>query len=167
MTGVQTCALPISDYKWGFFGDTLVCAYTQADRSDQTVMFWNTTTDGAADGGGGVVRKYVKKLLDIKACAENCVLATRADDDPDQFILVLCNAIGSPLDSKYIDVKPDFLCITAHHVVAASADFVYVWHYRTLMSKLTSVDSGGSSLRRKEGRERSFHIDDTPSAMNA
>ena len=28
--------------------------------------------------------KYVKKLLDIKACAENCVLATRADDDPDQ-----------------------------------------------------------------------------------
>ena len=106
---------------------------------------------------------------------------------------MLCNAIGSPLDSKYIDVKPDFLCITAHHVVAASADFVYVghhdpnpnpnpspnpnpnpnpnpkqvWHYRTLMSKLTSVDSGGSSLRRKEGRERSFHIDDTPSAMNA
>jgi len=159
------------DYRWGFFGDTLVCAYTQADRSDQTVMFWNTKTDGAADGGGGggggVVLKYVKKLLDIKACAENCVLATRADDDPNQFILVLCNAIGSPLDSKYIDVKPDFLSITAHHVVAASADFVYVWHYRTLMSKLTSVDSGGSSLRRKEGRERSFHIDDTPAAMNA
>ena len=48
-------------------------------------------------------------------------------------------------------------------MVAASADFVYVWHYRTLMSKLTSVDSGGSSLRRKEGRERSFHIDDTQS----
>ena len=23
------------DYRWGFFGDTLVCAYTQADRSDQ------------------------------------------------------------------------------------------------------------------------------------
>ena len=69
--------------------------------------------------------------------------------------------------TRYIDVKPDFLSITAHHVVAASADFVYVWHYRTLMSKLTSVDSGGSSLRRKEGRERSFHIDDTPSAMNA
>ena len=69
-------------------------------------MFWNTKTDGAADGGGGggggVVLKYVKKLLDIKACAENCVLATRADDDPNQFILVLCNAIGSPLDSKCV-----------------------------------------------------------------
>jgi len=52
-------------------------------------MFWNTKTDGAADGGGGgggggVVLKYVKNLLGIKACAENCVLATRADDDPDQ-----------------------------------------------------------------------------------
>ena len=64
-------------------------------------MFWTTKTDGAADGGGGggggVVLKYVKKLLDIKACAENyvcTVLAARAEDD--QFILVLCNAIGSP-----------------------------------------------------------------------
>ena len=63
------------DYKWGFFGDTLVCAYTQPDRSDQTVMFWNTKTDGGADGGGGggggdgggCVLKYVKQLLDIKA----------------------------------------------------------------------------------------------------
>ena len=40
--------------------------------------------DGGGGGGGGVVLKYVKKLFDIKACAENCVLATRADDDPDQ-----------------------------------------------------------------------------------
>jgi len=147
------------DYRWGFFGDTLVCAHTQPERSDSTVMFWNTKTDEHNV-------KYVKQLLDIKACAENCVLAHRADDNPEhEYVLVLCNAIGSPLALKYIDVAPTFLCITAYHVCAASADFVYVWQYRTLMGALTSVDSGNSSLRRKEGRERSFHIDDAPSSM--
>jgi len=45
-------------------------------------------------------------------------------------------------------------------VVAASADAVYVWQYRTLTNKLTSVDAGTGSLRRKEGRERCWHIDD-------
>ena len=70
--------------------------------------------------------------------------------------LLLCNAIGSPLDSKHIDVEPSFLSVTPYHVVAASHSFVYVWQYRTLMSKLTSVDLGTGSLRRKEGRERLF-----------
>eukprot|EP00965_Chrysotila_dentata_P061632 2041159-Pleurochrysis_carterae.AAC.2 len=32
------------------------------------------------------------------------------------------------------------------------------------MSKLTSVDAGTGSLRRKDGRERCFHIDDKPTA---
>ena len=130
------------DYRWGFFGDTLVAAYAQPERTDSTVLFWNTKTDEK-------VLKYHNKLLTVKAASENCVLAMQAEvqmtggntglPPAAQYNLLLCNAIGSPLDSKYIDVKPDFLCITAHHVVAASADFVYVWHYRTLMSKLTSV----------------------------
>ena len=87
------------DYRWGFFGDTLVCAYTQPERTDSTVMFWNTKTEECH-------HKYIKKLLDIKACAENCVIATRADDNTEQFVLVLCNAIGSPLDSKCVLSAP-------------------------------------------------------------
>jgi len=141
------------DYRWGFFGDTLVCAYAQPERSDATVLFWNTKKDERTI-------KFVKKLLAIRASSDNCVLATRADDNSGQFVLILCNAIGSPLDSKYIDFEPTFLCVTAYHVCAASADFVYVWQYRTLMSKLTSVDAGTGSLRRKEGRERCFHVED-------
>ena len=82
-----------------------------------------------------------------------------------QYQLNLCNAIGSPLDSKLIEVEPTYVAITPYHVVAASHSFVYVWQYRTLMSKLTSVDLGAGSLRRKEGRERCFHIDDPPAAL--
>ena len=143
------------DYRWGFFGDTLVCAYAQPERTDATVLFWNTRTDERSV-------KFVGKLLAIRATKENCVLATQAEDASGQHVLVLCNAIGSPLESKYIDFEPSYLCITAYHVCAASADYLYVWQYRTLMSKLTSVDSGAGSLRRTEGRERCFHVDDSP-----
>jgi len=133
--------------------------------------------------------KYVKRLLSIHAAGENCVLVTATEDEPDpvsgvvlprdgpiadstglpfadQYILILCNAIGSPVDSKYIDVRPDYVAMTPFHVIAASTDTLYLWQYRTQVSKLTSVDSAGS-LRRKEGRERIFHIDDTEGTKDA
>jgi len=147
------------DYRWGYFGETLVIAYTQPERSDTTVLFWNTRTDERSV-------KFFKQLLAIRAASETCVLGTPADDGSAQFVLILCNVIGSPLDAKYIDFEPQHLLITPYHVVAANHTFVYVWQYRTLMSKLTSVDLGTGSLRRKEGRERAFHIDDDP-ALNA
>jgi len=49
--------------------------------------------------------------------------------------------------------------MTPYHVVVVSESLVYVWQYRTLVSKLTSVDTSAANIRRKEGRERVFHID--------
>jgi WD repeat-containing protein 35 len=144
------------DYKWGSFGNTVVYAYNRRDRPEQCVVFWDTNTDER-------YTKFVKNLLSIHAAGENCVLATRADDNTGQHILILCNAIGSPVDSKYIDIQPKHVTMTPYHIIAASDDQIYVWHYRSSVSKLTSVDSSGS-LRRREGRERVFHIDDTSSS---
>ena len=141
------------DYRWGYFGGTLVCAYTQPDRNDSAVLFWNAVTDERSV-------KFFKQLISIRASAEICVITLHADDNSGQFVLVLCNTIGSPLDSKHIDFEPQYFVITPHHVIAANGSFVYVWQYRTLISRLTSVDVGAGSLRRKEGRERTFHIDD-------
>jgi hypothetical protein len=56
--------------------------------------------------------RYVKKLMLVRGGGEHCVLATRTDDQSGQFILILCNAIGSPVDSKYIDVEPTHLSMT-------------------------------------------------------
>jgi len=128
----------------------------------------------------------VKRLISVHAAGENCVLVTGTDPedtgaDPlatpaasgpygtplsSQYILILCNAIGSPVDSKYVDVRPDHVTMTPFHVAVASTDTLYVWQYRTAVSKLTSVDASGaasaaSGLRRKEGRERLFHVDDS------
>lgn len=47
--------------------------------------------------------------------------------------------------------------MTQYHVVVASQDEVYTWHYRTPVSKLTSISH--NALRQSDGRERIFHID--------
>ena len=132
------------DYKWGAFGSTVVYAFNKPDRAEQCVVFWDTHTDEK-------YTKYVKKLTSIHAAGENCVLATGSDESSNQFILILCNAIGAPVDSKYIETQPIHVAMTENHVIAANDDTVYVWQYSTSVSKLTSVDATGSSLRRKVG----------------
>lgn len=141
------------DYKWGYFGNTLAYAYSKAERKEHCVVFWDTNN-------GEKYTKYVKNLIRIKAAGDNCVLVTKSDDGSGKFILILCNSIGSPVDSKYIDLEPTYTTMTKYHVIVASKESVYVWQYRTPVSKLTSLDTG-AGLRRKEGRERIFHIDES------
>ena len=154
------------DYEWGYFGSTLVYSFNKPERAENSVCFWDTNTDERHI-------KYVKSLISIRAAGENCVFATKTDDGSGQFILILCNAIGSPVDSKYIDIEPVFLAMTPYHVIVASNELVYVWQYRTPVTKLTSVGGGQgggaasasasaqsqAAPKRKEGREGVFHVD--------
>jgi len=79
------------DYQWGYFSNTLVYAFNKPERAENCVCFWDTNTDERHI-------KYVKSLISIRAAGENCVFATKTDDGSGQFILILCKAIGSPVD---------------------------------------------------------------------
>jgi len=68
--------------------------------------------------------------MNIAAAGDHCVLSTRADDVSGQYVLILCNAIGTPIDSKYIDIEPVYLDMTPTHIIAASHECVYVWAYK-------------------------------------
>ncbi len=92
------CAGVVAVLDRGYFANTLVYAFNKPDRPENCVCFWDTVTDERHI-------KYVKKLIAIRAAGENCVFATRTEDNSGQFILILCNAIGSPVDSKYIDIE--------------------------------------------------------------
>lgn len=143
------------DYKWGYFANTLVYAFTKPDRQEWCVVFWDTK-------GNERYVKYVRNLVSITACAEHCVLVTKADDVNIQYVLVLCNAIGTPLDSRYIDIDPLFVAMTAGHVVAASKEAFYTWHYKTT-KKFNSIEMNQTIQRKRDGTEKMFHIDDVPS----
>lgn len=87
------------DYKWGYFANTLVYAFNQYDRPESIVVFYNTATSEK-------VTKYVKNLLHVCAQGEFCALVTRVDEDAtagavQQYLIILCNAIGSPVEIKF------------------------------------------------------------------
>ncbi|XP_072266186.1 WD repeat-containing protein 35 [Pyxicephalus adspersus] len=164
------------DYKWGFCSNTVVYAYTRPDRPEYCVVFWDTKNNEK-------FVKYVKSLLSVTTCGDFCILATKADenhpqDDSDsdtgrikgasasgaQYVLVLCNSIGTPQDSKYIDIVPLFVTMTKTHVIAASKEAFYIWQYR-VAKKLTAMEINQLLRTKKEGRERLFHIDDSPAGV--
>ncbi|XP_075606665.1 WD repeat-containing protein 35 isoform X2 [Balearica regulorum gibbericeps] len=143
------------DYKWGYCSNTVVYAYTRPDRPEYCVVFWDTKNNEK-------YVKYVKSLISITTYGDFCVLATKADENQPQYVLVLCNSIGTPLDPKYIDIGPLFVTMTKTHVIAASKEAFYIWQYR-VAKKLTAMEINQVARTRKEGRERIYHIDDTPS----
>ncbi|XP_056151968.1 WD repeat-containing protein 35 [Lampris incognitus] len=146
------------DYKWGYCSSTVVYAYTRPERQEYCVVFWDTKNNEK-------FVKYVKSLMSITTSGDFCILATKADDTHPQYVLVLCNSIGTPLDSKYIDIDPLFVTMTKTHVIAASKEAFYTWQYR-VAKKLTALEINQVARTRKEGRERVFHIDSSPSGAN-
>ncbi|XP_030776542.1 WD repeat-containing protein 35-like isoform X2 [Rhinopithecus roxellana] len=143
------------NYKWGYCSNTVVYAYTRPDRPEHCVVFWDIKHNEKHV-------KYVKGLISITTCGDFCILATKADENHPQFVLVLCNSIGTPLDPKYIDIVPLFVAMTKTHVIAASKEAFYTWQY-CVAKKLTALEINQITRSRKEGRERIYHVDDTPS----
>ena len=108
----------------------------------------------------------MKGLVSIAAYGEHCVLATNHDEGKGSYQLLLCNALGTPIDTKTIKIEPLFLAITTNHVFASSRDAFFVWHFRTAKSwthlRLDSGSAAQRSAASERNRERLFHIDDNP-----
>ena len=137
------------DYKWGYFGNTLAYApERRAPRQDafepgfggeeRAVVFWDSTRLDATRA------KHVKRLILIRAAGERCVLAAHGET-PGTYTLTLCDAIGSPVASRTIEVEPLAAAMSATHVAVASRSVVFLWRYR----------GGGGD----DEATRTFHVD--------
>jgi WD repeat-containing protein 35 len=144
------------EYMWSYFNKTLVFAFRKPERNDMCVIFWDTSIDEKHI-------KYVKGLMHVKAAGDYCVLASKVDDQVNQWVLILCNAVGCPIDSKFINFEPTFVDINKTHVVVCSEDVIYYWQYRSAHSKLASLES---EKKKKVGKENIFHIDEIPNPNN-
>ncbi|XP_014672750.1 PREDICTED: WD repeat-containing protein 35-like [Priapulus caudatus] len=143
------------DYKWGYCTNTVVYAFLKPEKAEHCVVFWNWSS-------GEKYIKYVKNLLSISACGDQCCLATREDDSTNgQCVLILCNSIGTPLDTKYIDIEPMYVTMTTTHIFAASKEAFYVWQFK-IPKQLAAMEIAG---KKPMGRERLYHIDDSPSGI--
>ncbi|CAB0034919.1 unnamed protein product [Trichogramma brassicae] len=137
------------DYKWAYFGHTVVFTDERVGRDGVCVTFWNTRTNAR-------YFKYVRALLAVAAHGEHCVLAARNEigQGPERFVLYVCNAISTPLDTKYLDLEPRQLCMNATTVVAAMRSHFLLWNFRAPRSSALQP----ARLR----REKVYHVDDTP-----
>ena len=66
-----------------------------------------------------------------------------------------------------INIEPLYLSVTSSHVIVASRDAFYIWHFRTAQSWTTlrldsSNKTANSQNTNTKSSERLYHVDDTP-----
>lgn len=101
------------NYMWAYFNQTLVFAFRKPDRNDMCVIFWDTAINEKHV-------KYMRRLQTIEASGEYCVLVARVEDEAvPTWIIILCNAVGCPIDNKYITIEPRYVSMNKTHVICA------------------------------------------------
>uniref|UniRef100_A0A1A9X4V5 Uncharacterized protein n=1 Tax=Glossina brevipalpis TaxID=37001 RepID=A0A1A9X4V5_9MUSC len=155
------------EYIWCYFEKTVVFinnTHNNFNKNSMTVVtFWNTVTNQS-------FLKEIENCLGMVACNEHCVISIecvnsnlkdlalssleRKSHDDKLYQLLLCNSIGTTVDSKYTEIAPSFIGINTSFVAIASLDEILLWHYHTPKS--------ASQLHNVKARkEKRFHIDDT------
>ena len=87
----------------------------------------------------------MKRLIGMMGAGDHCVLISQADEiqtqsgtslalntrttSPTQHALVLCNSIGTPIESKYVDFQPMHWSMNTTHVLVASKSYFYLLGY--------------------------------------
>eukprot|EP00842_Homolaphlyctis_polyrhiza_P002710 jgi/Hompol1/343/HPOL_004245-RA len=139
------------DYKWSFFAhDVLVFAYNKPEATESTIVFWNTKTNDRRT-------RSIPKMHMITSAGDHCLIVSKSEDDSQQCLLTVYNAIGTPLETKSIEFEPKFATVSRTNVFVASADLLLHWQFKILATtKMSALDA----IRRKDVRERAFHIDD-------
>ncbi|RZF44312.1 hypothetical protein LSTR_LSTR006862 [Laodelphax striatellus] len=141
-------------YRWTYFSNSVVVySYNRPDRYGTHLTFWDTNNNECH-------HKTVRGLLSVASYKDHCVLAIRTEDSANPYGLLLCNAIATPVDSKYMDMEPLWVAMNSSHVFAASRDNFLLWHYVTPKSHSTLGIAGA-----RHRKERLYHIDDTPSGV--
>ena len=69
----------------------------------------------------------------IRAAGEHAMFVCGpVDTQTHAHSITLCNAIGSPLETKTIGMRaPKYAVMTQYHIAVAYARAVYVWQYKT------------------------------------
>ena len=103
------------NYKWCYFLDTLVYSYL-SEQEHHTLIFWDTKKNKYN-------YKYVKNMMDITAKSPFCLITAKISEV--NFLLILSNSIGSPVDNKIINVEPTLIALNSTHAVVTNRHYVY------------------------------------------
>ena len=143
------------DYKWTYFSDTLVYSYMN-DSEHHTIVFWDLKKNKKN-------YKYVKNLLNIKSSGAFCLLTAKASES--KYVVILCNSIGSPVDSRVINIYPEYTAMNNTHIFIASNHHVYIWQFRYENNNFSSKYGNKLNtdlLNKDVMKEIAFFIEEVP-----
>ncbi|KAG7199655.1 hypothetical protein KM043_014248 [Ampulex compressa] len=140
------------DYKWTYFSNTVVFTNEKISKDGICVTFWNTCNNTCCT-------KYVRALISVASHDEHCVLAVKNDPSQgsEQFALMVCNTIATPIDTKFLDLEPLWVTMTSKIVITASKNNFMLWHFRTPRNSM--LHSG------RVKRDKIYHVDETPTGV--
>ena len=120
-----------------FFSNTLVYSYlSEADH--HTLVFWDIKNEK-------INYKYIKNMIVICAKSPFCLVAAQINDI--NYLLILSNSIGCPINNKIIiNVESVFIALNNTHIVVSNGHYVYLWQFR------------GIENERKKGRNDDKNI---------
>lgn len=125
------------------------------------MIFWDTKKNSKSV-------KYVKNLIDVTSSGSFCLVTAKITDD--NFILILSNSIGSPVDNRIVNIKPELMTINQSHIVISNRHYIYIWQFRnsnlndgvSLTNKTYSQSMSIDLLKRKMMKEIAFFVEDNP-----
>lgn len=158
------------DYMWCYFNKTVAFIestnpnHQSMDPNQNMVIFWDTK-------GNQTTSKVVDYVLGIHSSGDHCVITCETQKiipkdtnivvetsfKDQMYQLIICNSLGTTVDSKYIDLKPQYVAMNSSHVIVASQSQFLLWQYHTPKSSMHGL---------KQKKDKRFHIDDNPSGVN-
>ena len=151
-------------YKWCFFSNTLVFSYL-SESDHHTLVFWDIKNEK-------INYKYVKNMIDICAKSPFCLITAQISEN--NYLLILSNSIGSPIDNKIINIEPVFIALNNTHAVVSNGHYVYLWQFRGIENErkrgrnddkniiIQGQEISINLLTKKMMRELTFFIEDIP-----
>lgn len=151
---------------WCYFGKTVVYRQSDSNRDGSMITFWDTVSNQC----------YVKQVdtaLAMAATTDHCVIAVESlkqnhiseeSKELPLFQLIICNTLSTTVDSKYTELRPNFLAINSQYVVIASKEQFLLWLYHTPKGIAVHLakSSGGHGHKKDD---KLFHVDDNPSGV--
>lgn len=158
------------DYTWCYFNNTI--AYLDISNQNQQSIEFNQSSVTFWDiKNNQTFSKVVDFVISMSAQGEHCVIACEAhkivskdanvvvetNSKEQTYVMHICNSLGTTVDSKYVDIKPQFITMNSTHIIIANNTQFLLWQYHTPKSSMHGM---------KQKKDKRYHVDDNPSGVN-
>ncbi|KAL3990454.1 hypothetical protein ACH3XW_31845 [Acanthocheilonema viteae] len=140
------------NYKWAYCGQTVIYSYERMENKEHCVVFFQTKLEE-------VYIQYVKPIVALAASNEHCILISRIENQFGQYLMQICNGIGTTIDSKYTNLEPKHVVMNDSEVVIADNLSFTIWQYNIPCAVNREINlSADNSI---QNDQKLYYIDET------